>query len=90
MNDEKWRRDVDRDARRLEDAKRGRRSLLAHTVFLGALSVLFLAPLVAGAYLGRRLDGLAEGYSIRWTMSFIFLGIAVGAFNVYQFIRKHW
>ncbi|MBP1685585.1 MAG: putative synthase protein [Deltaproteobacteria bacterium] len=90
MNDDKWRQGVERDARRLEDAERGRRSLLAQTVFLGTLSVLFLAPLVAGAYLGRWLDGLSEGYSIRWTTSFIVIGIVLGAFNVYQFIRKHW
>jgi len=90
MNDEKWRRDVERHARRLKEGERGRHSLLAQTVFLGTLSVLFLAPLVAGAYLGRWLDGLSEGYSIRWTMSCIFIGIALGAFNVYQFIREHW
>jgi ATP synthase protein I len=90
MNDDKWRQDVERHARRLEGAERGRRSLLAQTVFLGTLSVLFLAPLVAGAYLGRWLDGLSEGYSIRWTTSFIVIGIVLGTFNVYQFIRKHW
>lgn len=90
MSDERWRSGVERDARRLKDAERGRRSLLGQTVFLSVLSVLFLAPLVAGAYLGRWLDGLSEGYSIRWTMSCIIIGIALGAFNVYQFIRKHW
>jgi ATP synthase protein I len=90
MNDEKWRQDVKRDAQRLKDAERGRRSLLGQTAFLGVLSVLFLTPLVAGAYLGRWLDGLTEGYSIRWTMSCIIIGIGLGAFNAYQFIRKHW
>lgn len=90
MNDEKWRQSVKRDSRRLEEGEKDRRSLLAQTVFLGTLSVLFLAPLVAGAYLGRWLDGLAAGYSTRWTVGFILLGIAVGAFNVYHFIRKNW
>lgn len=90
MNDEKWRQEVKRDARRLDEAKHGRRSLLAQTVFLGTLSMLFLAPLLAGAYLGRWLDSLSEGYSTRWTVSFIFIGIALGAFNVVQFIRKYW
>jgi ATP synthase protein I len=90
MNDDKWRRQVERDARRLKEAERGRRSVLAQTVFLGTLSVLFLAPLVAGAYLGRWLDGLTAGYSTRWTISLIVLGIALGAFNVYRFIERHW
>jgi ATP synthase protein I len=90
MNDEKWRQEVDRDARRLEDAERGRRTLLAQTVFLGTLSVLFLVPLVAGAYLGRWLDGMHEGYSVRWTVNLIILGLAAGVLNVYLFIRKHW
>lgn len=90
MNDQKWREGVERDARRLKDGEKGRRSLLGQTAYLGVLSMLFLTPLVGGAYLGRWLDSLYEGYSIRWTMSCILLGIAVGAFNTYQFIRKHW
>ncbi|MBS1221241.1 MAG: putative synthase protein [Proteobacteria bacterium] len=90
MNDDKWRRDVDRDARRLKDAERGRRSLLAQTVFLGTLSVLFLVPLVGGAYLGRWLDSLGEGYTVRWTVNLILLGLVAGMLNVYFFIRKHW
>lgn len=90
MNDDQWRRDVERDARRLEDAERGRRSLLAQTVFLGTLSVLFLVPLVGGAYLGRWLDSLGDGYTVRWTVNLILLGLAVGVLNVYLFVKKHW
>ena len=90
MNDEKWRREVLRDSERLKSAERERRSLLAQSVFLGTLSVLFLVPLIGGAYLGRWLDGLSEGYSVRWTINLIILGLAVGVFNVYVFIRKNW
>lgn len=90
MSDEKWRRDVARDSERLKQAERKRRSLLAQTVFLGSLSVLFLVPLVAGAYLGRWLDSLGEGYTVRWTVNLIILGLALGVFNVYFFIRKYW
>jgi ATP synthase protein I len=81
---------VARDTRRLAEAERGRRSLLAQTVFLGTLSVLFLLPLIGGAYLGRWLDGLHEGYSVRWTVNLILLGLALGVLNVYLFIRRHW
>ena len=45
-------------------------------------------PVVAGAYLGRWLDSLLAGYSIRWTLSMIFLGVIIGAINVYLFIRE--
>ncbi|MBK6277881.1 MAG: AtpZ/AtpI family protein [Gammaproteobacteria bacterium] len=54
------------------------------------MSVLFLAPLLAGAYLGRWLDSLGEGYTVRWTVNLILLGLALGVFNVYLFIRKYW
>jgi len=90
MNNEKWRRDVARDSERLKQAERRRRSLLAQTVFLGSLSVLFVVPLLAGAYLGRWLDSLGEGYTVRWTLNLIILGLALGVFNVYFFIRKYW
>ena len=90
MNDDKWRGDVGRDAARLKTAERERRSLLAQTVFLGTLSALFLLPLIGGAYLGRWLDGLSEGYSVRWTINLIILGLALGVVNVYAFVRKYW
>ena len=90
MNDDKWRRDVARDSERLKEAERNRRSLLAQTVFLGSLSVLFVVPLLVGAYLGRWLDSQAEGYTVGWTINLILLGLALGVFNVYFFIRKYW
>lgn len=90
MNDDRWRQGVERHARRLDGAERGRRSLLAQTVFLGTLSILFLAPLVGGAYLGSWLDGLQAGYSVRWTVNLILLGLVLGILNVILFIRKHW
>ncbi len=90
MNNQRWHQKLKRDANRLEEAERARHSLLAQTVYLGTLSLLFLLPLIGGAYLGRWLDSLQAGYSTRWSMSLIVLGIVLGAFNVYHFIRKHW
>lgn len=90
MNNKQWHQDVDRDSKRLKDAERSRRSILVHTVYLGSISVLFLAPLLAGAYLGNWIDSQGEGYTVRWTVNLIILGIAVGVFNVYFFIRKYW
>jgi ATP synthase protein I len=73
---------------RLKQAKRDRRTLLGFAANLGTLGVLFILPVVVGAYLGRWIDGLFEGYSVRWTVSLIVLGIAVGALNAYLFIRE--
>jgi ATP synthase protein I len=79
---------LDRQTRRLKKAEDERRSLLAQTVYVGTLGLLFVLPVVGGAYLGRWLDGLVAGYSIRWTMSLILLGVFIGAVNVYLFIRE--
>ncbi len=53
----------------------------------GTLGLLFVVPIVCGAYLGRWLDTLASGYSVRWTLSLIILGIVVGTYNVYRFLQ---
>lgn len=79
---------VGKQAKRLKQAERDRRTLLGYSVYLGTLGVLFVLPVVAGAYLGRWLDGLMAGYSTRWTLSLIVLGVVVGAANVYLFIRE--
>ena len=90
MNDKEWRNGVGRDAARLKVAEKERRSLLGQTVFLGTLSVLFLVPLIGGAYLGQWLDSLNEGYSTRWSVNLIVLGLALGIINVIVFVRKYW
>jgi ATP synthase protein I len=84
----KLRERVQREARRLDKAEKEHRTVLAATVYLGVLGLLLVLPVVAGAYLGRWLDSLAAGYSIRWTVSLILLGVVLGAVNVYLFIRE--
>ena len=79
---------VEREAARMGRAERERDSLLALTGYLGSLAVMFLIPVIAGAYLGNWLDGQAEGYSTRWTVSLIFLGVAIGVLNVVLYIRE--
>jgi ATP synthase protein I len=80
---------VDRQAQRLRRAERERRGVLAQTAYLGTLGLVFVLPLVAGAYLGRWLDQQSAGYSIRWTLSLLFLGLVVGAWNAWHLIRRH-
>lgn len=74
--------------RRMKQAERDRPTLLGQTVFLGTLGLLFVVPVVIGAYVGQWLDGFVEGYSIRWTMSLILLGVAIGAVNVYLLMKE--
>lgn len=79
---------VQRQARRMKRAERDRSTLLGQTVYLGTIGLLLVLPVVGGAYLGRWLDSLEPGYSTRWTVSFIVLGLIVAGINVYLFIRK--
>jgi len=72
----------------MKKAERERPTLIAQTIYIGTLGLLFVLPVVGGAYLGQWLDGLATAYSIRWTVSLILAGVFVGAFNVYLFIRE--
>jgi ATP synthase protein I len=86
---ERLRKNIEKQARRTEQAEKDRTTVLAQTVFLGTLALLFVLPVVGGAYLGSWLDELREGYSYRWTMSLLLAGIFVGAMNVYLYIRRH-
>lgn len=70
-------------------ADRERGSLLAQTVFLGTLALLFVLPVVGGTYLGLWIDDRQPGYSYRWTMLGLLAGLATGAVNVYAYMRKH-
>jgi ATP synthase protein I len=88
-NGEQLKRRIEAQVRRLTQADRDRPTLLAQTVFLGTLGLLFVLPLVVGVYLGHWFDGHQPGYSVRWTMSGLGAGLLVGGINVYLFIRGH-
>jgi ATP synthase protein I len=85
---EELRKAVERQAKRMRKAEHERPTLIGQTVFLGTLGLLFVLPVVGGAYLGIWLDSLVSGYSTRWTMSLILLGIFIGGLNVYFFVRE--
>jgi ATP synthase protein I len=87
-SNEQLRKRVEQQARRMKQAEKDRPTLIAQTVYIGTLGLVFVLPVVGGAHLGRWLDGLAEGYSIRWTLSMLFLGVIIGAVNVYLLIRE--
>jgi len=79
---------VESQSKRMEKAKQERQSVAAQTIYLGVLGFLLVLPIIVGAFLGRWLDERMSGYSLRWTLSLIILGVAVGAVNVYLFIRE--
>ncbi len=86
-DDNQLRKRVEQQARRLKKAERERPTLLAQTFFIGRLGLVFVIPVVAGAYLGRWLDSLFSGYSTRWTISLILIGLVCGGFNIYLTIK---
>jgi len=79
---------IAKQARRMQRAEQERKSLLSQTAFLGTLGLVLVLPVIVGAYLGHWLDGLVAGYSVRWTVGLIFLGLVVGGVNVYLMIRE--
>jgi ATP synthase protein I len=79
---------VEKQVRRQKKAEKQRSTLLGETVYVGTLGLLFVLPVVGGAYLGVWLDDMVEGYSVRWTISLILVGVFVGAVNVYLFVRE--
>ncbi|WP_237065022.1 AtpZ/AtpI family protein [Microbulbifer guangxiensis] len=87
-HESKLRETVEKQARRMKQAERDRPTLIAQTIYLGTLGLVFVLPVVAGAYLGHWIDGQSQGYSTRWTLSLIFVGLVVGAMNVYFLLRE--
>ena len=85
---EDLRKQVERQAQRMKKAERERPTLIVQTVYIGTLGLLFVLPVIGGAYLGQWLDSMARGYSIRWTVSLILVGVFVGALNVYLYIKE--
>jgi len=79
---------VKREAERLRRAENDSGGLLAQTAYVGTLAVLFVLPVLAGGYLGRWIDDQLEGYSVRWTITLLLVGVGVGLVNVYLFVRE--
>ena len=80
--------EVDKQIRRMKQAEHDRPTLLRQTVYLGTLGLLFVVPVIVGAYVGRWLDGLSAGYSMRWTLSLIVIGVGIGAVSVYLNLKE--
>ncbi len=79
---------IERQARRMKKAEFEQPTLVAQTVYIGTLGLLFVLPVIVGAYVGQWIDSQMSGYSIRWTVSLILVGVFLGGINVYIFIRE--
>jgi len=88
-NSERLRQNIEKQAKRMVQAEKDRPTLLAQTVFLGTLALLFVLPVVGGAYLGHWIDSQLAGYSYRWTISLLMTGVFIGGMNVYLYIRRN-
>lgn len=83
----KLQKTVKQEAQRIKQAEKHKHSLLIYSSLAGVLGVVLVLPIVGGAYLGRWLDSLSSGFNISWTISLIFVGVIVGAVNVYYLIQ---
>ena len=79
---------VQKTVGKLEKAKKEQPTVLAQTTFLGTIGIIFILPIILGAYVGVWLDDKLKGFSTSWTISLIIVGVFVGALNVYLFIKE--
>jgi ATP synthase protein I len=86
-NHHRLKQSVQSRVRRMKKAVADRPTVFAQTVYLGTLGLVFVLPVVAGAYLGRWLDDRLQGYSFSWTLTLILLGVFVGAVDAYLLLK---
>ena len=87
MEEKRFSEKVKDSADELLKARRERSRFWHYAQMLGVGGWLFVIPVVAGAYLGRYLDGRWGG-NISWTITLIIIGIAIGAYNIWYFLLR--
>ena len=85
---DKLKRILQSDISRLEKSEKEKKTIMSQTIYLGTLGVIFILPVIIGAYTGVWLDNKLKGFSFSWTISLIFLGVVIGAVNVYLFVKE--
>jgi ATP synthase protein I len=86
-NQQHLRKKIDSQIKRIKKAEHDRPNLLSQTIYIGTLGLVMVLPVIGSVYLGRWLDSLLAGYSVRWTLSLLFTGVVIGAFNVYFLLK---
>jgi ATP synthase protein I len=87
MNNRQLKNKIESQIKRIKKAEHDRPNLLSQTIYIGTLGLVMVLPVISGVYLGRWLDSMMDGYSMRWTLSLLFTGLAIGIFNVYFLIK---
>lgn len=87
-SDEKLRKKLSQQIRRMKQAENEQDTLMSQTVYVGTLGLLFILPVIVGVYTGLWLDEMSAEYSSRWTLGLLVAGLVVGVLNVYIFIRN--
>jgi len=85
MNNRQLKNKIEYQVKRIKKAKRDPRP---NPPSIGTLGLVMILPIIGGVYLGHWLDDMVEGYSTHWTISLLFIGIAVGFFNAYFLIKN--
>ena len=88
MNNQQLKKKIESQIKRIKKADHDRPNLLSQTVYIGTLGLVMVLPIIGGVYLGRWLDSLMAGYSMRWTLSLLFTGLVIGIFNVYFLVKE--
>jgi ATP synthase protein I len=78
---------IESQINRMKKAEHDRPNLFSQTIYIGTLGLVMVLPLIGGVYLGHWLDSMMEGYSMRWTLSLLLVGVVIGIFNVYFLIK---
>lgn len=78
---------IENQIRRMKKAEHDQPNLLSQTIYIGTLGLVMVLPVIAGVYLGHWLDGMLAGYSMRWTLSLMLAGVAIGIMNVYFLVK---
>jgi ATP synthase protein I len=88
MTQDRFSREVESSGRKLLEARRSRPQVWRYAALLGGGGWLLVVPVVAGAYLGRWLDGRHVGGGQSWTLTLILIGIGIGIYNFWHYYRR--
>ena len=83
-NNGQFSQDIGKKIRQLMKSRVDKAGFWSYAAAIGGGGWLFVMPVIAGAYLGRYLDKKVPA-GISWTLTFMLLGIAAGAYNIWYF-----
>ncbi len=79
-------KDIDRKLKRM--SKGEGRGFWGTLTFIGSISVIFVVPVIIGAYIGWVIDGRYKTGQVSWTITLMLVGVIVGVYSVYHSVYK--